>query len=59
MLIISQSIFMCILQNQICCVRSLAGELTLLLQAIHTRSMVPCQDSPGVKMPYSATVSVL
>jgi len=26
-------------------------------QAIHARSLMPCQDSPGVKAPYSATVT--
>ena len=26
-------------------------------QAIHARSLMPCQDSPGVKTPYSATVT--
>eukprot|EP01052_Picozoa_sp_SAG31_P020549 SAG31_NODE_1550_length_7909_cov_4.107554_1_plen_376_part_00 len=27
-------------------------------QAIHARGLVPCQDSPGVKCPYTATLSV-
>ncbi|XP_038061644.1 leukotriene A-4 hydrolase-like isoform X2 [Patiria miniata] len=27
-------------------------------QAIHARSMVPCQDTPGVKVPYQAKVTV-
>ena len=27
-------------------------------QAIHCRSMVPCQDTPAVKMPYSAEVNI-
>ncbi|XP_022105369.1 leukotriene A-4 hydrolase-like isoform X1 [Acanthaster planci] len=27
-------------------------------QAIHARSMVPCQDTPGVKAPYQAKVTV-
>ena len=31
----------------------------MLLQAIHSRSMLPCQDSPGIKMPYTATVSII
>jgi len=31
----------------------------LLLQAIHSRSMLPCQDSPGVKVPYTAAVSAV
>ena len=28
-------------------------------QAIHARTMVPCQDTPAVKSSYSATVSFL
>jgi leukotriene-A4 hydrolase len=27
-------------------------------QAIHARAMVPCQDSPGVKSPYTASLTV-
>jgi hypothetical protein len=30
----------------------------LLLQAIHARTMLPCQDAPGVKFTYEALVTV-
>jgi len=36
----------------------LKTDMLMLSQAIHSRSMLPCQDTPGVKMPYTAMVSI-